>query len=121
MQTKPIVMMLLLATLTLAGNLANAADTKQNKEPAGGMAGVGKMDMDHGMMSGRTMHDGMMQGGMMDMMKGCGQMMNNPMMPELPAGNAKLQLQMRAEMMQKMGEILGRYADKIKDEKAGTP
>jgi hypothetical protein len=48
-------------------------------------------------------------------------MMNNPMMPELPAGNAKLQLQMRAEMMQKMGEILGRYADKIKDEKASTP
>ena len=43
------------------------------------------------------------------------------MMPALPAGNEKLQLQMGAEMMQKMGEILGRYADKIKDEKKSAP
>jgi hypothetical protein len=107
---------LLLATLILASNLANAADTKQSRESAMGMAGMGKTDMNRSMMK-----DSEMQGGMMDMMKGCGRMMSNPMMPELPAGNAKLQLQMRAEMMQKMGEILGRYADKIKDEKTGTP
>ncbi len=31
-------------------------------------------------------------------------------------GNAKLQLQMQAEMTQKMGEILGRYAAQIGDD-----
>ena len=41
-------------------------------------------------------------------------MMSGPTMSRLPAGNEKLQLQMQAETMQKMGEILGRYADKIK-------
>jgi hypothetical protein len=56
----------------------------------------------------------MMQGGMIEMMNGCGQMTNSPMMHQLPPGNEKLQLQMQAEMMQKMGEILGRYADKVK-------
>jgi hypothetical protein len=33
--------------------------------------------------------------------------------PKLPPGNEKLELQMRAEMMQKMGEIAGRYAGQI--------
>ncbi len=116
MQPRPIVMTLLLVTLVTASNLAAAADPPQSKKPAAGMAGMEKMDMDHDMMKG-----GMMQGGMMHMMKGCHQMMSDPMMPQLPAGNEKLQLQMRAEMMQKMGEILGRYADKIKDEKASMP
>jgi len=119
MQPGPIVISLLLAASMLASNLGNAADTKQSKDVAGGMAGMQKSDLHHGMMKGGKMDGGMMN--MMDMMKGCGQMMSGPMMPELPAGNAKLQLQMRAEMMQKMGEILAKYADKIKDEKANTP
>ena len=33
--------------------------------------------------------------------------------PSLPPGNEKLQLQMEAEMMQKMGEILAKYAAKV--------
>ena len=111
MQSRPMVVTLLPATLVLASGLAGAADKKQSKEPAGNMPGMEKMDMDHGMM----------QGGMMDMMKGCRQMMSDPTRPLLPAGNEKLQLQMRAEMMQKMGEILGKYADKIKDEKRDAP
>lgn len=115
MQARPMVMTLLLAMLVIASGLAGAADKKQSEEPAGNMSGMEKMDMDHDMMKG-----GMMQGGMMNMMKGCHPMMGDPMMPQLPAGNEKLQLQMRAEMMQKMGEILGKYADKIKDEKPST-
>ena len=121
MQSRPMVMTLLLATLVIASGLAGAADKKQSKEPAGNMPGMEKMDMDHGMMQGGMMRGGMMQGGMMDMMKGCRQMMSDPTIPQLPAGNEKLQLQMRAEMMQKMGEILGKYADKIKDEKGSAP
>ena len=36
------------------------------------------------------------------------------MMPQLPAGNEKLQLQMWGEMMQKMGEIASKYAAQVK-------
>lgn len=39
------------------------------------------------------------------------------MLPQLPPGNEKLQLQMQAEMMQKMGEIVAKYAAQIKGEK----
>ncbi len=45
-----------------------------------------------------------MDGGMMG---GC------PMMGQLPPGNEKLSMQMHGEMMQAMGEILRKYADKI--------
>jgi hypothetical protein len=34
--------------------------------------------------------------------------------PQLPAGNEKLQLQMSAEIMQKVGEIVAKYANQIK-------
>src|SRR5712691_4970467 len=43
-----------------------------------------------------------------------GRMMGGGMMPQLPPGNEKLQLQMWAEMMQKMGEIAGKYAAQMK-------
>ena len=63
--------------------------------------GQGKMDMMSGcpMMSGGTMGRGMMSGGTM---------------PQLPPGNEKLQVQMWSEMMQKMGEIAGKYAAQVK-------
>jgi hypothetical protein len=88
----------------------------------GGMMGPGMMGpggmMGNGMM-GRGMMGNGMDGGMMGMMGACGQMMNAraPMsgMPKLPPGNEKLQLQMQAEMMQKMGEILSSYAARIPD------
>lgn len=44
-------------------------------------------------------------------------MSGGAMMPQLPPGNEKLEFQMHAEMMQKMGEIAARYADKIKEAK----
>ncbi|TAL79731.1 MAG: hypothetical protein EPN76_01270 [Burkholderiaceae bacterium] len=55
------------------------------------------------------MSGGMMSGGMM----GPRSMGYQMLMPQLPAGNEKLQLQMQAEIMQKVGEIIGKYADKI--------
>ena len=39
------------------------------------------------------------------------------MLPQLPPGNEKLQLQMQAEMMQKMGEIVANHVAQIKKEK----
>ena len=63
---------------------------------------------------------GMMGGGMMDMhacqsMMGGGPGMTGMGLPRLPPGNAKLEAQMQAEMLQKMGEIAARYADRVKD------
>jgi hypothetical protein len=55
--------------------------------------------------------------GMMNMMQGCERMMNargGHAMPQLPPGNEKLQLQMHAEVMQKVGEILAKYAAQVK-------
>src|SRR5260370_14799116 len=56
-----------------------------------------------------------MQGmhGMQGMMSGC-PMIGRGMMPQLPPGNEKLQLQMWVEMMQKMGEISSKYAAPVK-------
>ena len=60
-----------------------------------------------GMQSMQGMH------GMQGMMSGC-PMMGGSMMPQLPPGNEKLQLQMWGEMMQKMGEIASKYAAQAK-------
>ncbi len=69
-------------------------------------------------MQGMPMGGGMM--GMMDMMGTCDRMMQGGMMgsmlPQLPPGNEKLQLQMQAEMMQKMGELVAKYASQIKEQ-----
>lgn len=43
------------------------------------------------------------------------------MMPQMPPGNEKLQFQMHAEMMQKMGEIAAKYAERIKEDKRSAP
>jgi len=82
------------------------------------MQGMGDMRMAPGMMGA----DGTMGGGMTGMMDSCQKMMGgatsrHAMMPRLPPGNEKLEFQMHAEMMQKMGEIAAKYADKIKEAK----
>lgn len=65
-------------------------------------------------------HRGMMGGGagMMNcpMMSGGarGGMMGSHMGLALPPGNEKLQLQMQAEIMQKVGEILAKYAAQVR-------
>lgn len=58
------------------------------------------------MMGGGT-RSGMMGGGMR------GGMMGSHGLPALPPGNEKLQLQMQAEIMQKVGEILAKYAAQV--------
>ncbi len=97
---------------TLAADKPEAAKPGMSMHGGGGMGGMGGMGGKDGM-------GGMM--GMMDMMGSHGRMMQGGSMthgmPQLPPGNAKLQLQMHAEMMQKVGEILGKYAAQIRDEK----
>ena len=92
-----------LAMSASAWTLAAERDPK-----AQGMQGMQSMQGGHdmmGMMSGCPMMSHGMRGGGMG---GAG------MMPQLPAGNEKLQLQMWGEMMQKMGEIASKYAAQVK-------
>ena len=84
--------------------------------PEGSMPGMEQMR--EGMMGGGMMGGGMM--GMKNMMERCDGMMRGGMgatgmVPHLPPGNEKLQLQMQAEIMQQMGEILAKYAGRVKD------
>lgn len=99
-----------------ASGVAMAADAAP---PAQGSAPG--MQNPEGMMGRGMMGQGMMGEGMMDLMRSCQSMMGSganmgPMgMPKLPPGNEKLETQMHAEMMQKMGEIAARYAARIKE------
>ena len=99
--------------LSGAGELAFA---QQPSKPAPGASSAEGRSMDHGMMGSGMGGDRM---GMMNMMRGCermmsGRSMGGGMMLQLPPGNEKLQAQMHAEMMQKMGEIAAKYAERIK-------
>ncbi|MBI4291867.1 MAG: hypothetical protein HY661_10340 [Betaproteobacteria bacterium] len=92
----------LVLALLGGGSLAIAAE--QNQPPMRGMPGM--MAHDQGMMG--AMGCPMMSGGMMGGMMGRG-----VHMPMLPPGNEKLQLQMQAEIMQKVGEIMAKYANQL--------
>ncbi|SCU74705.1 conserved exported hypothetical protein [Cupriavidus necator] len=89
---------LVAATLTLvmlgASGWAAAAGATRGAESAKS----GAQEKGHDMMMGH-----MMGGGMMG---------SCPMMG-LPPGNEKLSMQMHADMMQAMGDIMRKYADKI--------
>ena len=96
----------------LAGTIAVAADQAPASKPAasapmhrGMMGSEGRMDRMMGMM------------GACQSMMGSGGMQGGGAMMKLPAGNEKLEAQMHAEMLQKMGEIAAKYADKIKEGK----
>ncbi|TAL71917.1 MAG: hypothetical protein EPN79_03915 [Burkholderiaceae bacterium] len=107
----------LVAALTVASTMAFAADPGQPAKPAPNMQGVGNMPMGHGKMGS----NGHMGGDMMSMMGSCqammghGGMLGSAMTLNMPPGNEKLEFQMHAEMMQKMGEIAAKYADQIKE------
>ncbi len=84
----------------------------------GGMQGMGGMGGMHG--KGGIQGMGGMQGmgcPMMRMMMGGGMMgksgTNSIVIPQLPPGNAKLQLEMQGEIMKRVGEIIQRYAAKV--------
>ena len=102
MSTKRALMMVTTLALT-AANTSFAAETGQM--PMRGMMG----GQGGGMMSCPMMSSG--SGGMGGSMGGG--MMGHRGMPALPPGNEKLQLQMHAEIMQKVGEIMTKYAAQI--------
>ena len=83
------------AVVAAAAVSLSAWSLAADKPAAQGMHGMQGMQGMHGMMSGCPMTGG-------------------GMMPQLPPGNEKLQLQMWGEMMQKMGEIASKYAAQVK-------
>lgn len=117
-ETGKAVLAALLSAALMAGATSSVAADKPEAKPGAGMHGGRGMGAMEGMQGMEGM-SGMM--GMMDMMGSCSRMMHGgPMahgIPQLPPGNAKLQLQMHAEMMQKMGEVLAKYAGQIKEDK----
>ena len=118
-QKRKVALATLLSAVLMAGPGWSIAQEKpQPAKPGAGMRGMEGMQGMQGM-QGRGDMGGMM--GMMDMMRSCDRMMQGGSaahgMPQLPPGNAKLQLQMHAEMMQRMGEVLAKYAAQIKEEK----
>src|SRR5712691_4448717 len=108
MQIRRTVVSLLIGAAVGGSGLAIAASKAPAKEQSTNMPETGQIRMDHGMMG-----DGMTPGKMMGMMNNCKAMMSSSMAPQLPPGNEKLQLQMQAEIMQKTGEILAKYAERI--------
>lgn len=111
---------LALATAVLIGSGA-AIGAEERASPERSAPGMERMP--GGMMGGGMMGGGMMGGGMMgmmEMMERCGRMqaggaMGAGMMPQLPPGNEKLELQMHAEIMQRVGEVLSKYAAKVQE------
>lgn len=83
---------------------------EQGSPAAKGPQGMGGMG--GGMMGGQGM------GGMMGMMQGCPMMQGGGhAMPHLPPGNEKLELQMHADMMKAMADVLAKYAARLPDRK----
>jgi hypothetical protein len=111
MHVKTAMASFLSAALVSFGGSGMAQDQHQHEGGAKGPQGPGAM------MGGGMMEGGMMGGGMMNMMQQCERMTGargGHAMPQLPPGNEKLQLQMQAEMMQRVGEILAKYAAQLK-------
>ena len=85
----------------LAAGAASAGAAETGQMPMQGMMGHHQGMMGCPMMSGGM--GGAMRGGMMGPRS----------MAAFPPGNEKLQLQMQAEIMQKVGEIMAKYASQI--------
>ena|SRR2546428_3996307 len=91
--------------LTVAGIASAQSESQRSPGMQGGMGqGMG------GMMGG--------QGSMMGM-QGCPMIQSGGGhgMPHLPPGNEKLELQMHADMMRAMSDILTKYAARLPDKK----
>ena len=108
MSSKTLVVATLTGILMSAGAWGLAAEEDAPQARMGGtQAGCEMGGHMMGNMSGRD--KGMMGGDMMSM----GMTGSSPLMSQLPPGNEKLTLQMRGEMLQAIGQILIKYADKI--------
>lgn len=106
---------LLIATsiALLCGALSAQAEDKPAAVPAAQemIKGHAMMGEHHGAGQAGKGHRCMHKGGMT---------MNRPMphmvpLPALPPGNEKLEVQMQAEILQKVGEILAKYAGQVKE------
>lgn len=110
MNPKRLLFAALAALLLGNGSIASAQDRADDKDRSGM-----KHEMD---MSGDAKEGGMM-GMCQQMMKGGamqGSMMGGMgMMPALPPGNEKLQMQMHAEMMRTMAAVMEKYAARVKE------
>lgn len=119
MEKRKLVVAVLAVILLGSGTGSVAAEKVDAKKHVGSMPGMEMQGMD--MMHSGGMKDMKGMASMMNMMGMCNGMMQGGMMghmlPQLPAGNEKLQLQMQAEMMQKMSEVLSKYAVQIKEER----
>ena len=103
--SKIIGMKVMAAAISFSACSLAAEQDKPASQGMQSMQGMQGMQGMHGMMSGACP---MMGSGM------AGGQMPSAAMPQLPPGNEKLQLQMWAEMMQKMGEIASKYAAQVK-------
>jgi len=108
-----------LALPAAAQNAGQSMPTDAAATPGMNMNAPG-MNMNMGGGQGPAMNMPRMQGMRCPMMhqKRCGMMrhrggMHMLPMPRLPPGNDKLQLQMEAEILQKIGEIQGKYASQL--------
>src|SRR5438034_898609 len=94
--------------LTVPGVASAQSESQRSPGMQGGMGqGMGGMGAQGSM------------GGMMGMMQGCPMMQSGGGhgMPHLPPGNEKLELQMHADMMRAMSDILTKYAARLPDKK----
>lgn len=106
-----------------AASLAAAFGALSFALPAAAQADTHQHDADTGDQGMGSMMGRQDKGGMMGMMQGCPMMQGGGMgmgaggMPHLPPGNEKLELQMHADMMKAMGEILAKYAARLPEKK----
>jgi hypothetical protein len=117
MSAKKLVSVLLAAALigTSGWGLAAEGDASSQHHAQGeqgmkampGMSGRMMGNMGGDMMGHEMMGHGMMRGMMGMMGGGC------PMVGWLPTGNRALAMRMHGEMMEAMGKILVKYADKV--------
>lgn len=116
---KVVVIASLAASLgALAAALPAAAQTDPHQH-GGSQAGNAPQGMGGGMTGGGMAGmGGQGMGGMMGMMRGCGESMGaGHGLPHFPPGNEKLELEMHADMMKAMGDILAKYAARLPDRK----
>lgn len=104
--------------------LPAAAQSDQHQHEQGDQRSPGMGGMMGGQGMGGMGKDGQGKGGMMGMMQGCPMMQGGSMgmggghgMPHLPPGNEKLELQMHADMMKAMADVLAKYAARLPDRK----
>ena len=95
---------LAVGAFAISGSAAGQSDGPHKPGMQGSMGGMETMEM--------------MQG--CPMMRGGGGMAQRGMghgMPQLPPGNEKMQLQMHADMMRAMADVLTKYAARLPDRK----